>query len=169
MVGEALWVVSVSASVNTPLTMHSSRMYTARSLTVSPSMLCSGGGVPGLGGCLVQGMPAWSRGVPAWSGGGGIPACTEADPPCEQNHRPLLQYYLAPTSLRAVITPCLPIQLLCASSTGDLTDAKYADLRGSMQYVEEWSDYQRVLQRSGVLNKTVWFDIRGNHGNQLLH
>ena len=64
---------------------------------------------------------------------------------------------------------CLPIPLLCASSTGDLTDAKYADLRGSMQYVEEWSDYQRVLQRSGVLKKTVWFDIRGNHGNQLLH
>ena len=50
--------------------MHSSRMRTARSLTVSPSMLCSGGclvwGVPGPGGCLP-------------GPGGGISACTEAD------------------------------------------------------------------------------------------
>ena len=60
--------------------LHSSRMHTARSLTVSPSMLCSGGGVP--------------------APGGGIPACTEAD--CEQNHRRLWKYYVAPTSLRAV-------------------------------------------------------------------
>ena len=51
--------------------------------------------------------------------------------------------------------------------TGDLTDAKLADLRGSMQHMEEWSDYQRVLQSSGVLDKTVWFDIRGNHGNAI--
>ena len=59
--------------------LHSSRMHTARSLTVSPSMHCAGGvclvwGVPGPeGGCLVQ------RGVPGpggclvlegvWSGG----------------------------------------------------------------------------------------------------
>ena len=45
--------------------LHSSRMRTARTLTVSPSMLCSMGG--------------------AWSWGGllrrGIPACTEADHP----------------------------------------------------------------------------------------
>ena len=52
--------------------LHSSRMRTARSLTVSPSMLCSGG-VPGPGG------GAWSRGVSGQ--GGGIQACTEADPP----------------------------------------------------------------------------------------
>ena len=55
--------------------------------------VCSapGGCLPGLGGAfLVR--------------GGGIPACTEADPPpCEQNHRRLWKYYLAPTSLRAVI------------------------------------------------------------------
>ena len=46
-------------------------------------------GVPGPVGC------AWSGGVPGpgWGSapggvpglGGGIPACTEADPPCEQN------------------------------------------------------------------------------------
>ena len=59
--------------------LHSSRMHTTRSLTISPSMLCSGGGawswgLPGPGGdtCLVRGVPG--------PGGGGIPACTEADP-----------------------------------------------------------------------------------------
>ena len=36
--------------------------------------------MPGPGGCLVQrGVPGLGGGV--WSGGGGIPACTEADPP----------------------------------------------------------------------------------------
>ena len=40
--------------------MHSSRMRTGRSLTVCCSLLCGGGGVPGLGGCLVLG---------GWSGG----------------------------------------------------------------------------------------------------
>ena len=36
-------------------------------------------------------------------GWGGIPACTEADSLCEQNHTRLWKYNLAPTSLRAVI------------------------------------------------------------------
>ena len=57
--------------------LHSSRMYTARLLAVSPSMHCAGGvpapgGVPALGGCLLGGCLV---------GGCGIPACTEADPP----------------------------------------------------------------------------------------
>ena len=53
----------------------------------------------GGGGCLVQGMSApggvsgpggaWSGGLPGPGEGVGIPACTEADPPCEQNHRQL--------------------------------------------------------------------------------
>ena len=64
--------------------LHSSRMHTARSLTVSPSMLCSGGGCllrgvpgprgeggPGSGGCLVPGeglYPSmhWGR-PPLWT------------------------------------------------------------------------------------------------------
>lgn len=50
-------------------------------------------------------------------------------------------------------------------TSGDLTDAKYADGRGSAQFESEWRDYYRTLQASGVTNKTVWFDIRGNHGN----
>ena len=68
--------------------MHSSRMHTRRSFDRMPESTsrgggcaCSQGGVPGPGGCLVPGGcllqgGAWSRG-----GGGGIPACTEADTP----------------------------------------------------------------------------------------
>ena len=56
--------------------LHSSRMHTARLLTVFPSMHCTGGGggVSAPGGCLVSG---WGYLVQ----GGGIPAYTEADPP----------------------------------------------------------------------------------------
>ena len=52
--------------------LYSSRMHTARSLTVSPSMLCPWG-VPGPrgGACLVLGG-AWSGGG-AWSQGGCLP------------------------------------------------------------------------------------------------
>ena len=92
--------------------LHSSRMRTARTLTISPSMLCSGG-VPGLGGgvYLGPGGCTWSGGgVPGpggctWSQGGGVPGprggCTWSrggggvpgpggylvrySPPCEQN------------------------------------------------------------------------------------
>ena len=68
-----------------PTRLHSSRMHTARSLTVFSSMLG--------GGCLVWGVPgprrsgpggAWSQGAGpggAWLGGGVIHACTEAEPP----------------------------------------------------------------------------------------
>lgn len=51
--------------------------------------------------------------------------------------------------------------------TGDLTDAKNADMLGSQQYIEEWATYSDILKHSGVLNKTVWLDIRGNHGMKL--
>ena len=68
-------------------------MHTARLLTVSPGMHCAGGCLPlGVGGQLPGGgvcLPGGRYllgGVPAPEGeGGGIPACTEADPPCEQN------------------------------------------------------------------------------------
>ena len=45
----------------------------------------SRGCVSGPGGCLIRG-DAWF-----W---GGVPACTEADPPCEQNDRQVQKYYL---------------------------------------------------------------------------
>ncbi|XP_042216646.1 transmembrane protein 62-like isoform X2 [Homarus americanus] len=50
-------------------------------------------------------------------------------------------------------------------ASGDLTDAKAADMLGSRQYVEEWAIYSNVLRSTGVLNNTVWLDIRGNHDN----
>lgn len=49
-------------------------------------------------------------------------------------------------------------------ASGDLTDAKDSIL-GSNQYVEEWSAYRASLVDTGILNKTTWLDIRGNHDN----
>ena len=52
-----------------------------------------GGGASFLGGLLGRGASleggASLAGVVSFAGGGGIPACTEADPPCEQNHTQL--------------------------------------------------------------------------------
>ena len=52
-------------------------------------------------------------------------------------------------------------------ATGDLTDAKHANMMGSEQFEEEWVEYKRVLTESGALHKTVWLDLRGNHGMYL--
>ena len=61
--------------------LHSSRMRTARALTVSPSMLCAGG-VPGPGGGAGPGcVPGLGRVPGLGCLLGGIPACTEADLP----------------------------------------------------------------------------------------
>lgn len=49
-------------------------------------------------------------------------------------------------------------------ATGDLTDAKTADNMGSTQQLKEWEMYRNLIFESGVLNKTVWLDVRGNHG-----
>ena len=80
--------------------MHSSRMRTARFLAVSPSMHCEGG-------CLLLGVGVSApRGGSAPGGGGsGIPACTEQTPPVNRIlDTRFWKYYLAPTSLRAVMT-----------------------------------------------------------------
>ena len=52
---------------------------------------------------------------------------------------------------------------------GDLTDAKSEDNMGSQQYVEEWEVYKNILQGCRVTEKTVWLDIRGNHGMSHIH
>ena len=62
--------------------MHSSRMRTV----CNSSRLGGGGSATGgsaMGGSAPRGVST-SWGVCSW-GGGGIPACTEADPPCGQN------------------------------------------------------------------------------------
>ncbi|GFT55733.1 transmembrane protein 62 [Nephila pilipes] len=57
------------------------------------------------------------------------------------------------------------IQPSVVLATGDLVDARTADLLGSRQYVEEWRMYQEILFESGVTVNTTWLDIRGNHDN----
>ena len=46
---------------------------------------------------------------------------------------------------------------------GDLTDAKFRDLRGSKQFPDEWETYHEVVKKCKEKVKT-WLDIRGNHG-----
>ncbi|XP_061368546.1 putative metallophosphoesterase At3g03305 [Gastrolobium bilobum] len=52
--------------------------------------------------------------------------------------------------------------------TGDLTDGKSEDLLTMKQNEDEWVEYQNVMDtvidRSG-LNKSLFFDLRGNHDN----
>jgi predicted MPP superfamily phosphohydrolase len=50
-------------------------------------------------------------------------------------------------------------------ATGDLTDAKASDLTGSRQYENEWKAYHKVITENGILTRTVWLDVRGNHDN----
>ena len=103
--------------------LHSSRMRTARALTISPSMLCAGGSTRGvftLGGCLLRGVSTpggvYSGGVVSaprvmsapggclLPGGVWYPSMHwGGHPTCEQNHTRLWKHNLAPTSLRAVI------------------------------------------------------------------
>ncbi|XP_037042036.1 transmembrane protein 62-like [Bradysia coprophila] len=50
-------------------------------------------------------------------------------------------------------------------ASGDLTDARDNNIFGSRQYIGEWEAYRKAIDDSGVLNRTVWMDIRGNHDN----
>lgn len=50
-------------------------------------------------------------------------------------------------------------------ASGDLTDAKTRDNIGSKQMLEEWQYYRNVLRECKIEEKTLWLDIRGNHGN----
>ena len=76
--------------------MHSSRMRTARALTIGRGVYLPRGDVPA-GGIPATGVYLPRRGVPAQ---GGVPAqsCVPAQvlPPCEQNDRYVQKYYLAP-------------------------------------------------------------------------
>ena len=48
-------------------------------------------------------------------------------------------------------------------ASGDLTDAKKNILFDSKQHIYEWLMYNSILHSTGILNKTVWLDMRGNH------
>ncbi|KAK0095811.1 hypothetical protein PV326_007317 [Microctonus aethiopoides] len=50
-------------------------------------------------------------------------------------------------------------------ASGDLTDAKTQDAMGSRQYLSEWKHYKEILDKTKIMNKTVWLDVRGNHDN----
>jgi hypothetical protein len=47
---------------------------------------------------------------------------------------------------------------------GDLADAKEIDNMGSRQFHQEWLYYSDILKETHIINRTLWFDIRGNHG-----
>lgn len=49
-------------------------------------------------------------------------------------------------------------------ASGDLTDGRGKQLYVSQQYDKEWESYNLVLTQANVTNKTIWLDIRGNHG-----
>ena len=90
-----VWYKDISALTR----LHSSRMHTARVLTVSPSIHCAGG-------CLLLGGVCSGGSAP----GGGVPTCLLLGwgvvwypsmhwgrPPCDrQNDRQAQKYYLAP-------------------------------------------------------------------------
>ena len=89
--------------------MHSSRMRTGRSLTICRSLLPRGACFPGgcllLGGVCSQGGYLLPRGSASQGGllpAGGIPACTEADPPINRITDTSKNITLATTSLRPV-------------------------------------------------------------------
>ena len=64
MIGKFVDVNQNNLEITFKTRLHSSRMRTARALTVSPSMLCAGGGVSAPGGCLLPGGVC-SQGVSA--------------------------------------------------------------------------------------------------------
>lgn len=49
-------------------------------------------------------------------------------------------------------------------ASGDLTDARGKDLFVSQQYDDEWKIYNEILTKANIRNKTIWLDLRGNHG-----
>lgn len=50
---------------------------------------------------------------------------------------------------------------------GDLTDAKAKDEMGSKQILAEWQYYKRVIDETNIKERTLWLDVRGNHGKKL--
>lgn len=47
---------------------------------------------------------------------------------------------------------------------GDITDAKLPNMRGSRQFEMEWVAYERTVRKFCASRRTIWLDMRGNHG-----
>lgn len=50
-------------------------------------------------------------------------------------------------------------------ASGDLTDGRGNGIYDAGQNDDEWITYHDIIMNSKVLQKTIWLDIRGNHGN----
>lgn len=40
---------------------------------------------------------------------------------------------------------------------------------GSTQILEEWQYYKYVIDETNIKEKTLWLDVRGNHGERNKH
>lgn len=49
-------------------------------------------------------------------------------------------------------------------ASGDLVDGRGKDFFVSEQLDEEWKLYYDILIDAKVPNRTIWLDLRGNHG-----
>ena len=115
-------------------------MRTARALTVSPNMLCAGRGA-----CWEVHGPrrgsAWSRGCMVWGAWsqGGIPACTEADPP----------------PVNRMTNRCRNITLPQTSFAGGKNAHEENSMRGTVQlHLIEWSNWS-IISFYQVLHRSI--------------
>lgn len=49
-------------------------------------------------------------------------------------------------------------------ASGDLTDGRDKNYLISKQFEADWQTYNNILATGKVKEKTIWLDIRGNHG-----
>lgn len=54
-------------------------------------------------------------------------------------------------------------------ASGDLTNAENGPFYHSRQFEDEWRIYNEIITAANVRNKTIWMDIRGNHGIKIEH
>jgi hypothetical protein len=61
------------------------------------------------------------------------------------------------------ILPLIKPKLLIVS--GDLTDSRGSAPLAHNPNKEEWISYSEILSENQNNTKTIWLDLRGNHGN----
>lgn len=60
------------------------------------------------------------------------------------------------------------IQPSVVIASGDLTDSRTLHPLGSDQIEQEWIWYHEVLNSTRIRDRTVWLDLRGNHGKTII-